>query len=39
MKQPLQSASIEVGEAQKLDTELTMVCPSNCGRVDGNRDG
>ncbi len=38
MKQPLQSVSIEVGEAQKLDTELTMVRPSNGGRVDGNRD-
>lgn len=38
MEQPLQSAAIEVGEAQELDTELAMVRPSNCGRVDGDRD-
>jgi len=38
MEQPLQSASIEVGEAQELDTELAMVRPSNCGRVDGDWD-
>jgi hypothetical protein len=38
MEQPLQSASIEVGEAQELDTELAMARPSNCARVDGDRD-
>ncbi len=38
MEQTLQSAAIQIGQAQELDAELAMGCPSNCGRVDGDWD-